>query len=470
MQLLTFGTILFRTCLNQGAAWWTISALAATIYMTSNYMFHEYEHLEGVIYRLRSNPIVKSTSWWEFAENLGSQLWGGVDAIVRSQCRRSARNRTPPRRHRVKATGSKVPTKRWRQLLIINPRKSRQRRTKSNDQCNFTAMSAIMAMSAARLKPRRIVRFDSDSKRIRIDNCASFCISNDPTDFITTLKPVKKKLKGLGGTLTKVQSGTIQWDIEDDLGQSHRIIIPNSLYVPDSPSRLLSPQHWAQESRDIKPNPRGTWCATYRDKVVLYWGQRKFTRTIAIDRESSNVATFYTASKYAKYIGFCAECEGADHPELFAMNVHAVSDDEDEGASNIPVAEVVARASREAIATEVNEDWPGGQTSPQTFDFDARQPSTAIVEEEEVDTDNRNERGDAMTEFAHVHQQLGHLPPAKIQRMAMEGFLPKRLATCPIPACCSCLYGQAARRPWRKSQGRGPRPANCAQPYDRGNV
>jgi hypothetical protein len=36
-----------------------------------------------------------------------------------------------------------------------------------------------------------------------------------------------------------------------------------------------------------------------------------------------------------------------------------------------------------------------------------------------------------------------------MQSMAKCGLLPKKLAKCQIPACTSCLYGRATRRPWR---------------------
>ena len=74
------------------------------------------------------------------------------------------------------------------------------------------------------------VRFDSDSKRILIDNCASYSISHDKEDFVGELKPVKRQIKGIGGTLGDVQKGTIIWWIEDDYGCPHKIILPGSLY------------------------------------------------------------------------------------------------------------------------------------------------------------------------------------------------------------------------------------------------
>jgi hypothetical protein len=112
-----------------------------------------------------------------------------------------------------------------------------------------------------------------------------------------------QKVQGIGGKVGEIMGGTIRWYIEDDDGVTHAIEIPNGIYLPTAPSRLLSPQHWAQEARDNKPDKDGTWCATYQDAVILWWGQRKFRRTIKIDRHGSNVATIRTAPGY-KGLGY----------------------------------------------------------------------------------------------------------------------------------------------------------------------
>ncbi len=88
-------------------------------------------------------------------------------------------------------------------------------------------------MKAKQTHHDEVARFDTDARGIRIDNCASYCISNDKKDFITPLKKVNKKLKGLGGTLADIYSGTIKWSIEDDDGVSHDWVIPDGLYVKD---------------------------------------------------------------------------------------------------------------------------------------------------------------------------------------------------------------------------------------------
>jgi hypothetical protein len=53
-----------------------------------------------------------------------------------------------------------------------------------------------------------------------------------------------------------------------------------------------------------------------------------------------------------------------------------------------------------------------------------------------------------------LHHQYGHISMRKLQEMAKQGILPKRLATCRIPTCSACLYSKATRRPWRGKTSR----------------
>ena len=52
-------------------------------------------------------------------------------------------------------------------------------------------------------------------------------------------------------------------------------------------------------------------------------------------------------------------------------------------------------------------------------------------------------------ELLKVHHQMAHLPFSKLRRMAANGYLPKRLLTCKVPRCSSCMFGRATRRAWR---------------------
>ena len=279
--------------------------------------------------------------------------------------------------------------------------------------------------------PRNRFRFDTDSKLLRIDNHASRSITHDITDVIGEInKDEAYIIRGIGGAV-KGYGCTIKWTIEDDEGKVHDVVLPNSVFVRDSTTRILSPQHWAQESRDNFPLRRGTWCATYCDQIVLYWKQQRFKRTIPLHRQGANVATIMTAPGYNRYQAFEAEIGGA----LQTYPANVISDDEGE---DDPVVKPI-----------LEPPWTELRPDPLTTDFgEAPQPSDeppvhVIIDEEDT------KYKDASSEFLHWHHKLGHISPSKIREMAKQGRLPKRLATCKIPLCTSCLYGKATKRPWR---------------------
>ena len=342
---------------------------------------------------------------------------------------------------------------RYRQIQGARIRKVK----KGHNLPRFLCLAAV-AMVAKDKGRAQITRFDSDSKMIRVDNCASYCISNDKADFITELKPIRRKLKGLGGTLAGIQTGTIRWRVQDDLGAIHEIELPNSLYVPESPSKLLSPQHWAQTAKDHRPLQHGTWCATYHDRVVLHWNQRTAQRTIALNQGSSNVAALYTAPGYENFKAFCGECEGDGaraRCKLRAYNAaNQVSDDEEETSDR----ELKIAAQREQTVPEradlsyIRDLWKQG-TTPDTFDLNAegiKDVPRMVETEDEIMT-----KETPSTELLKLHQALGHLSMRKLQTMATKGIVPRRLAKCQLPLCGSCMYGKATRRPWRTKPTKG---------------
>ena len=177
-----------------------------------------------------------------------------------------------PRRPKGQVRNRKGSSRKGHRPTQYRREQGANRRKESEGSLNLPRIRcmAAVAMSASNRRQAQVSKFDTDAKLIRVDNCASYCISNDAEDFITELRPVRRKLKGLGGTIADVQTGTIRWRIQDDGGIVHNIEIPNSLYVKESPSKLLSPQHWAQTVKDHQPRQHGTWCATYDDKVVLH--------------------------------------------------------------------------------------------------------------------------------------------------------------------------------------------------------
>ncbi len=152
------------------------------------------------------------------------------------------------------------------------------------------------------------IAFDAESFDLLIDNCASVSITNSLNDFTSPPVPSNTKIVGINGTTEASLVGTVRWDIEDDLGRVHQITLPGTYYSASARSRLLSPQHWAQQAEDNYPAPNGTWCATYAKKIKLYWDQQKYTRTVYLNPRS-NVGVLRTAPSVEKFSKTCTRIE-----------------------------------------------------------------------------------------------------------------------------------------------------------------
>jgi len=81
--------------------------------------------------------------------------------------------------------------------------------------------------------------------------------------------------------------GTIAYRWEDDDGKQHIFQVPNSVYIPGSNVRLLSPQHWAKHAkRQARKNGLSNYSAgesTDDQTCVLQWGTNgAFKRTIKL--------------------------------------------------------------------------------------------------------------------------------------------------------------------------------------------
>lgn len=208
------------------------------------------------------------------------------------------------------------------------------------------------------------------------------------------------------------------------------IIIPNSLYVPNTQMRLLSPQHYAQESNDNQPKKDGTWCATYHDRIVLYWKQRRYKRTIKTQKLSqggNNVSNLYTAPGYKAYTTFTENLDLRDDEPLWALSSTTTHD------PNAPEGE----------------QWSEDGKENDKLDFNLQgQQSTKSVVWEDI---NQDQEGlvSPTAELLRIHHRLGHLPFAQIRGMSQHDMLPKRLLSIEPPICTSCMYSKATRRPWR---------------------
>jgi hypothetical protein len=179
----------------------------------------------------------------------------------------------------------------------------------------------------------------TDSFEIYVDNCASRTLTNDLHDFINSPTPTDITILGTNEKSMGTLMGTIKWSIEDDEGMVHDVMIPNSLYSSDNRSKPLSPQHWAQEANDRHPIRNGTWCATYDDRIMLFWDQQKYKKTVHLIHNCSNVGVIRSVPRIETYMKTCKTIE-KDLKELivampFILETEQYDHDTDNGQPHV---------------------------------------------------------------------------------------------------------------------------------------
>ena len=318
-----------------------------------------------------------------------------------------------------------------------------------------TNLMPIMAMAALAMNSQteiqasqRITTYDTDSKIIGVDNRCSACISNDPSDFISELRQCGRSIKGFGGSRTTgVMVGTLKWSWCDDKGKPHSFIIPNSYYVKDSDSRLLSPQHWAKSMND--KSHQGTGEFTSSRTCTLYWNKRKNTLTIPLTN-NTNVANIHMTPGYRGYAQYCQQAEVEDNADADKCIIIAHTAQIEAREYNKTVAHPVPRTGSDAKAWQQLEN-------PQLCDFDLNGPTSSQVPNPKRETNHNEVMSRTSHNMLKLHQRMGHIPFRKLQLLAKEGSIPREYANCDIPVCTSCEYAKMSKRPWRgKPSSREP--------------
>jgi hypothetical protein len=163
--------------------------------------------------------------------------------------------------------------------------------------------------------------FDSDSFRIKVDNCCSSSFTNNLADIVGNPVPLLARVQGFGGSITPVTHRvTIRWELGDDSGVRHSIILPNSYYAPQG-EWFSSPQHWAQVAKDNYPALDGPCCITTGTHIKLLWNQRKSIKTVPLNPKS-NIGIMRSAPGYNKFQAFCSEVSECD--DEVALTSHVI--------------------------------------------------------------------------------------------------------------------------------------------------
>ena len=280
-----------------------------------------------------------------------------------------------------------------------------------------------------------LAAFDTDSYPIRIDNHSSYCVTNNKHDFIGNLQPFHASIKGIGGSVSVKQKGTVAWSWEDDNGQVTTHHIADTLYMPSSPDRILSPQHWSQDR--VAFNDDTAHAITNHSNIQLVWNGGEYTKTVPLN-PTTNVAIMYSTSKFNKALDAFPAFVSDDEQ----------SDDEDEDTTEVPINKPVAQPAPDPKTVT---NGPEGVSDdiirrprPITFESPTKEPT--IVPNDELMLEETNSPQQL---FMHWHHRLNHLSYRRMFKMIDAGLLPSSLAKVRPPKCSSCMLGRATRRPWR---------------------
>ena len=259
--------------------------------------------------------------------------------------------------------------------------------------------------------------FDTDSHAIGVDNHTSRTMNNDINQFISALVPEPDlTVKGAGGNLQVMGSGTLGWRIQDNTGKIHTIIEKDAIYVPKRHTCLLSPQHWAQGLNDNSPKLDGTWCETYANRCILEWNQRKCKRTIRFNKYSTNTPIIYLAPGY----NVCKK--------------------------KIDILDVVAKSAQ--LCQRVS--YPSKTSDEPTIkeeNITNFLPSNVI--HEDIQEENELDSISSAGELLRWHHRLGHVSFTRMRILMMLGILPKKLLTVKTPMCASCKEKKMTKKPVR---------------------
>ena len=272
-----------------------------------------------------------------------------------------------------------------------------------------------------------------------LDDGASACITNCKEDFIEPPKWVDRKVKGIKGHANATHRGTIKWYLEDYIGLVHVMIIQGAYLIPDAATRILSPQHLAQQADDNYPKEEGGSMTTSKN-ILLFWSQRQFVKTVPLDPRT-NVGLTTTAAGTRSYRAYCTTIDTQETKETNIFTTHVIPKDDEESFQ--PTDPMAPPAQDEEPLASPKQSPEGPVQGPMPTIVDLGPIPQMIPDDPEPTSLNPQD------ELLRCHYRLGHLPFDRVKQLARTGQLPKRLLTCKKPFCVACQYGKMTKKPWR---------------------
>ena len=175
------------------------------------------------------------------------------------------------------------------------------------------------------------------------------------------------------------------------------------------------------------------------------------TKTIQLGK-SDNVSICYLDPGYIRYQLFCQEAEISIDNETLDPIIAS--------EAKIQVDEETHETEVTSMTTMDTQSWRQHDTEEYNkVNFECDSQVTLSSEQDErllnktsvvTAQDNNDYKSESnSSELLRYNYKYGHASFKKLQSMAKQKLIPKRLAKCPINFCTACLYAKAHKRPWR---------------------
>ena len=184
------------------------------------------------------------------------------------------------------------------------------------------------------------------------------------------------------------------------------------VYLPAGGVRLLSPQHFAQQSGDLT----GTETVTNGHQVTLHWQKHSASLTSPLS-PMDNVSTFHLALGFINFETYCQQAKIDNQTSTVLDNemIHELD-----------------------LPTNGNHIRPWGRNH---YPLDGAMSIRPNMLQSQQTTKVEQE-------YLQLHNSLGHIHPDRMQLMVQQGTLPARFKNCRMPFCVSCAFGKSSRKPW----------------------
>ena len=335
-------------------------------------------------------------------------------------------------------------------------------------------LSQVVLSYSANMDRTEILPDDADCYQFAIDTCTTFHICKHRELFVNGITESDNLfVQGIGGKTKVTGYGTIKIRLIDDTGRKHDLLISNVLYVPESPTNLISPQKWSLSCED----KNGTGELTGGESTILFWDKKQFFKFIPHHPQMGipiiTVNDGFTVAS-AMLGGLINQPLVPSYLETSTvvkdgnkqLHVIPLDDDEDEievleNATPNPIE--VDDRSRLFSNPEYTPDMDSSNSvGSEQLDDEESHASTMSDDESVVDVP-KNEldtivkamdmgMSKEQKELLRIHINLKHLPFSYLKKLAKRGTILKHLEKVDPPLCPSCIMGKQHRRPWK---GRG---------------